>query len=87
MANDSVTNGADVQTLRDTVRQMDELSYRGFSQIAGLARLAIAALESPTGQEVGKDAAAAFRAVFETADLVENEINVVAERVGAHYTR
>lgn len=75
----------DIEKLRAAVTDMDCLSQGGFSEIAAIAKLALASLEHPDGYLHSENIAHALRAIWVKADEVENCINYNAEEVGCNY--
>ena len=71
--------------LRIAISDMDCLSQSGFSSIAAIAKLALAALENPLTCGDIDCIAAALESIRSTAMDVENCINATAEGVGCHY--
>lgn len=75
----------EVQSLRDAVETMDSLSQEGFAEIASIAKLALAALETPDGYRQMCNIVNAFKAIWGKADDIQNCINCAAEGVGCSY--
>ena len=71
--------------LRIAIGDIDCLSQGGFSSIAAIAKLALAALENPLTCGDIDSIAAALESIRSTAMDVENCINATAEGVGCHY--
>ncbi|KAI3598738.1 hypothetical protein D8I24_5684 [Cupriavidus necator H850] len=84
-ANSSNTPCNDVKELRATVNAIDALSHEGFSEIAAIAGLAMASLETPSGCLRMEDIAHALRAIRTKADDIANCINWEAEKVGCNH--
>ena len=70
--------------LRSAISDMDCMSQSGFSSIAAIAKLALAALENPMTCNDIDSIAAALESIRSTAMDVENCINATAEGVGCH---
>lgn len=68
--------------LRTAVQSIDSLSQAGFSEIATIAKFALAWLETPEGYRHTDNIAYALRAIWNTADDIQNCINVQADEVG-----
>lgn len=75
----------DVKLLQGAVHFMDALAQEGFSEISAIAKLALAALETPDGYRDTETIARALRAIWYKADDIENCINHQAEEVGCNY--
>ncbi|HEY9208973.1 MAG TPA: hypothetical protein VIP31_08065 [Acidovorax sp.] len=71
--------------LRIAIHDMDCMSQGGFSSIAAIAKLALAALENPQTCGDIDSIAAALESIRCTAKDIENCINATAEGVGCHY--
>lgn len=78
-------NTKELKDLRAAIHDMDALAQCVFSEIAGIARLALAALETPHGRDDMESLAAALGAICGRADDAENGINWRAEQVGCNY--
>ena len=76
---------ADIQNFKNVILDMDKLSQEGFSKISSIARLALAALETPGHIRKDEDIANVLTAIWHIADDVENCINSRAEDVGSNY--
>ena len=76
----------EVQALRSTVEEMDCLAQDGFSEIASLARLALARLEEPDGYGNLEDIANVLKSIWGKAADTENSICHAAGQVGCGYT-
>ncbi len=87
MANANTTDAtaSDLHKLRDTVLSIDSLSQNGFSEIATIAKLALARLETPDGYRHLEDPAYALRAIWGNAENTENCINSAAVDIGCNY--
>ncbi len=75
----------EAQKLRNTITTIDALSQEGFSEIAAIAHLALARLETPDGYRHIDDIAHALDAICGKASDIEGCINYEAETVGCHY--
>ena len=71
--------------LRSAISDMDCMSQSGFSSIAAITKLALAALENPMTCNDIDSIAAALESIRSTAMDVENCIDATAEGVGCHY--
>lgn len=72
----------DIQALQSAVETMDCLSQAAFAEIASIARLALARLETSEGHRHIEDIALVLRVIQGTADDTRNCINCEAEQVG-----
>lgn len=84
-ATSAPATAADIQTFKSVILDMDSMSQGGFSKISSIARLALAALETPGPARRDEDIANALTAIWHIADDVENCINCRAEDVGSNY--
>lgn len=75
---------ADVIKLHNTIELLDSLSQEGFSQIAAIAGLALAAMQTQAGNDL-EAIAYALQAIKSKARDIENCINAEAEQVGCNY--
>ncbi|NMM13592.1 MAG: hypothetical protein HHJ17_08660 [Rhodoferax sp.] len=71
--------------LRSTITEMDSASQDAFSEIATIAKLALASLETPDAYTNPECMAIVLNAIFDRAMDVENNINAMAEEVGCNY--
>lgn len=76
----------DIRRLQAAVYDIDALSQCGFSEISGIAKLALVALEHPDGYLHPEIIAQAFSAIWSKAENIENCINSEAEEVGCNYS-
>ena len=76
---------ADAACLRQTMTLIDSLAQDGFSEIAAVAKLALAALETPDGYRHPENIAWALSAIWAKAEQIEAFINNEAEKVGCNY--
>lgn len=74
-----------VPQLRDAIELMDSLSESGFSEIASIAKMALAYLETPNVALHVEDIANALSAIQGKAEDIKNCINYQAEEVGCNY--
>lgn len=74
-----------VPQLRDAIELMDSLSESGFSEIASIAKMALAYLEAPNVGLRIEDIANALSAIRGKAEDIKNCINYQAEEVGCNY--
>lgn len=82
---DTPTPSTDIRRLQAAVYDMDCLAQGGFSEISAIAKLALAAMETPDGYRHPETIAQALRAIWGKADDIENCINCEAEEVGCNY--
>lgn len=75
----------DPRQLHAAITDIDCLSQGGFSEISAIAKLTLAALETPDGYHFSENVALALRAIWGKADDIENCINCRAEEVGCNY--
>ncbi len=75
----------EIQNLRAAVNAMDRLSQGGFTEIASIAKLALARLETPDGHQHIGDIANALKVIWGTADEIADCINFEAGNVGCNY--
>ena len=82
-----MSNKHSVEKLSTAINNMDSLSQQGFSEISSIARLTIAAMESPTisVKTSNDDVLHILQVIWGIANDIENCINVEAEGVGCHY--
>lgn len=74
------------EQLRTAITEMDGMAQSGFSQIAAIARLALAALETPSAYTTNtENIACALQTISGIAFDIENCINCSAEAVGCNY--
>lgn len=74
-----------IDLLTQAVEEIDGLSQAGFSEIASISRLALAAMENPKSCNNLDAFAHAFEAIAYKAEDIENCINATAERVGGNH--
>lgn len=74
-----------IPQLRDAIESMDSLSEIGFSEIASIAKMALAYLETPNVGFRIEDIANALSAIQWKAEDIKNCINCQAEEVGCNY--
>ena len=82
---DTKTIKTESAKLREAVNLMDCLSQDGFSEIASIAKMALAWLERPDSYGHMDNIADALKTIWGKADDVQNCINCQAEDVGANY--
>lgn len=75
----------DITRLKAAITDMDCLAQSGFSEISAIAKLALAALETPDGYTNLEIIAQALRAIWVKADDIENCVNFAAGQVGCNY--
>ena len=73
---------ADIKNLQSAVRNIDALAREGLSEIAAIAKLALAAMESPTNHPSMEILAQTFSLIWAKAENIENNIGCEAEEVG-----
>lgn len=74
-----------VQELESVVYDIDALAQNGLRQITGIAKLALAALESPAACRHPESIAQALHAIWGIAEQTDNCINGNAEAAGCSY--
>lgn len=74
-----------VNQLRLAVAGMDTTSQGAFTQIATIAKLALAFLETPLAYTDPESIAVALSTILDKAVSAENTINSIAEEVGANF--
>lgn len=79
------TSCVDPKRLQAAVIDMDCLSQDGFGEIAAIAKLALAALETPGGYSDLETIAQALNSIRSKADSISNCVNSQAEAVGCNY--
>lgn len=87
MANQSIATSVapTIPQLRDAIESMDSLSEIGFSEIASIAKMALAYLETPNVALHVEDIANALSAIQGKAEDIKSCINYQAEEVGCNY--
>ena len=78
-------SAATTDKLCNAVESMDGLSQDGFSEIAAIAKLALAWLEKPDAYRHMDVTANALSAIWGKAEDIQNCINSQAEEVGCNY--
>lgn len=76
----------DLEKIRMEISDIDALSQEVCGQMAAVARLALASLETPEGIMDIDVIARALSLIQEKASALSNDINCSAERLGAAYT-
>lgn len=71
--------------LREAITLMDQIAQDAFSEIAVIARLALASLKTPAGYSSIDDMFYVLTAIANKAGDTENCINSAAEAVGCNY--
>lgn len=71
--------------LREAITEIDSMSQGAFSEIAALAKLALASLETPAAYDDPEGMVYVLSAIREKAKATENLINCAAEDVGCNY--
>lgn len=71
--------------LREAITEIDSMSQGAFSEIATIAKLALASLETPAGCNDIDSIASLLSAIFGKAKDAENYINCMAEGVACNY--
>lgn len=79
------TTTATPDQLREAITLMDQISQGAFSEIAVIARLALASLKTPAGYSNIDDIFHVLTAISNKAVETENYLNSTAEEVGCHY--
>lgn len=80
-----MTTTQNTTQLGNAINTMDCLSQDGFTTIASMARVALACLRSPDGQQRLNDISSVLMAIAAKAEDIQNCINVEAEGTGFHY--
>ena len=75
----------DLNKLQSVIEDMDALAQGGFSEISALAKLALAALQTPQGYRDIESIVQALQAIRGKAEDINNCINYTAETVGCNY--
>jgi hypothetical protein len=71
--------------LREAITEMDSMAQDAFSEIATIAKLALASLETPEGYSNIEGIARVLNFICGKALDAENYINCTAEGVGCNY--
>lgn len=74
-----------INQLRSTITEMDSLAQGAFSEIATIAKLALASLETPEAYANPERMASVLNAIWDRAVGSEDSINAMAEGVGCNY--
>jgi hypothetical protein len=82
MAQTTSKENPEIKGLKRAITQIDELSTNGFSEIAAVAKMALAWMETPRGYNDTEVLAAALKTIWEKADTTENSISYEADQVG-----
>lgn len=85
MSNDRKSK--DIAKLQSAITDIDALSQEGFSEIAGIARLALKAMERNTKHKTRDldDIVQVLNVIWGKADDMKNCINCEAENLGCSY--
>lgn len=75
----------DVEKLQRAVESMDSLAQQGFSEIAAIAKLALGALQTPSGYVHPETIVQALEVIACKAFDMNNTLNCAAEEVGCNY--
>lgn len=86
MAQTTNKENAEIKGLMRAITQIDELSTDGFSEIASIAKMALAWMETPKGYNDTEVIAAALKTIWAKADTTENSISYEADQVGCATT-
>ena len=78
-------HASQVQVLRDTVKEMDQLAQRGLDQIEGLALVAIQSLATPDGQRNTDALVQLLRVIADMAFRTADYVSLEADEVGCRY--
>lgn len=76
---------ANVQRLRDTIKDMDAVSQDGFSRIEALARITLMALETPDAYRFTELIAQTLETIATVAQTSMDAVNSGAEGVGCNW--
>jgi len=71
--------------LRRTVTAMDSVAQGAFSEIAAIAKLALASLETPAAYADPESMGIVLTLILDKAMGAEDHINSLAEKVGCNY--
>lgn len=82
MAQSVANESPEIKGLKAVITQIDELSSNGLSEIAAVAKMALAWMEMPKGYSDTEVIAAALKCIWEKADTIENSISYEADQVG-----
>ncbi|ATE59099.1 hypothetical protein [Thauera sinica] len=74
-----------LRRLQAAITDMDGFAQGGLSEISAIAKLALAAMETPDGYRHPEMIAQALSAIWGKAESIENCINTTAEKVGCNY--
>ena len=80
-------NTVSTQTLKGTITTIDCLASEALSEIASIAKIALAYMETPVAYRFPEDIANALSAIKGKAEILECDINGAAEEVGCNYTK
>ncbi|THF64262.1 hypothetical protein [Pseudothauera rhizosphaerae] len=75
-------SGDRIRNLTDAINNMDSAAHHGLSEISAIARLTLAAMETPHPYTFPELIAQALRAIWEKADDIRGIIGCEAEDVG-----
>lgn len=78
-------HASQVQVLRDTVKEMDQLVQRGLGQIEALALVAIQSLATPEGQRNTDSLVQLLCVIADMAFRTADYIGLEADEVGCRY--
>ena len=85
MSEKTNVHASQVQVLRDTVKEMDQLAQRGLEQIEGLALVAIQSLATPDGQRNTDALVQLLRVIADMAFRTADYVSLEADEVGCRY--
>jgi hypothetical protein len=80
-----MSKATELNTLRQTIRQMDALSQEGFTDVAAIAKLIKAALKAANFSDPQNMIIPALGQIVDRAGDAENCINSEAEEVGCNF--
>lgn len=80
------THQPSTQQLRLAVEEITGYAHQAFDEIAGVARLALLAMETPNGQLNTEPLAHAFSVIRSLAQDMQNTIDYTAEAIDCGYT-
>jgi len=75
----------DLDKLHIVIEDIDAIAHGGFSGIAAIAKLALAALQTPGGYRDPENIVQALKVIWDKAQDVQNLINCEAESVGCNH--
>ncbi len=83
--NTTADRSANIQKLQNTIIDLDALAYSGFSRIAALSRITLAAMETSLPYRFPENIVAVLKTIQELAEITSDGINYNAEETGCTY--